>query len=159
VLALLIIYLLVLLNLTLVQFPQPGASMNLTPLATIAHDVRAGGWGLRMNVGGNLVAFLPLGIFLVWLQRGRATALGVGLASLGLSLTIEWLQYHSGQRVADIDDVLLNTLSGLLGFALAAGLDRLRAGWSVRQDRRGRAPLADGRRTQPPPAISQPRPI
>ncbi|MEO6809138.1 MAG: VanZ family protein [Isosphaeraceae bacterium] len=159
VLALLIVYLLVLLNLTLVQFPQPGASANLIPFATIARDVQAGGWGLRMNVGGNLVAFLPLGILLVWLQRGRATPFGVALASVGLSLTIESLQYLSGQRVADIDDVLLNTLSGVLGFALAVGLDRLRAGSAVRRGRQDGSSHSENCRTRTLATVSQARPI
>ncbi len=35
---------------------------------------------------------------------------------LGVSLLIEVLQGISGRRVADVDDVILNTLGGLMGY-------------------------------------------
>ncbi len=43
---------------------------------------------------------------------------------------IEVVQYTSGRRVADVDDLILNTLGGLLGYGVLA--------LSMRLMRRGR---------------------
>lgn len=117
-------YLLVLFALTLLLFPQPGARPNLTPFASIAHDLQAGGRGLLVNFLGNLVAFLPMGFLVPVLAGGWASARRVTLFSLGLSLAIEVLQYLSARRVADVDDILLNSLGGLLGYLAFLGLRR-----------------------------------
>ena len=46
---------------------------------------------------------------------GRPTAARVAAACLVVSLAIEALQYRSGHRVADVDDLILNVLGGWLG--------------------------------------------
>jgi glycopeptide antibiotics resistance protein len=122
---------LVLFDLTLVQFPHPGAPPNLVPFATIRHDLCAGGGELLVNGLGNLVAFMPLGFLLRALRGPWMTAGRVGLVGLMLSLLIESLQYRSGRRVADVDDLTLNTLGTLLGYGAYVGLARLRARLSL----------------------------
>lgn len=79
------------------------------------------------NVLGNLAVFLPMGFFVPILKGPWTSAFRVALVCMILSLAIETLQYDSGRRVADIDDVLLNTLGGILGYA---GFVGLRRGWS-----------------------------
>lgn len=71
-----------------------------------------------INVAGNVALFVPLGILLPLLSKrfdgfGRAV-----LCGLLCSLTIEVLQYRSGNRSADIDDVILNTLGAALGYVI-----------------------------------------
>jgi glycopeptide antibiotics resistance protein len=124
---LLALYLLLLLYLTLVfhagpRFPR-GRALELVPLRTTAHFLRAGGWEMVVNVVGNVAAFMPLGV-LVPLARGARTSVRrVVLTGAGLSLAIEAAQFASGRRVADVDDVLLNTAGTLLGYGvLALGL-------------------------------------
>jgi glycopeptide antibiotics resistance protein len=68
--------------------------------------------------------FLPMGFFVPILSRPWTSAFRVALVCMILSLAIETLQYDSGRRVADIDDVLLNTLGGVLGYAGFVGLRR-----------------------------------
>jgi len=72
-----------------------------------------------INVVGNVLAFLPLGLFTALLLRRRyygAFALAVTyLASLGAEL----LQYCLRVGSFDIDDVILNSVGGLLGILIA----------------------------------------
>ena len=111
-------YLLVLFGLTLGGFYQPHAPRNFVPFRTIAHDIRAGGPEFVVNFLGNLAVMLPMGWLVpIWLGR-RCSAVRVGLASFGLSVLIEVLQGLSRRRVADIDDVILNTVGGLVGYGL-----------------------------------------
>ncbi len=73
---------------------------------------------LARNVGGNIVAFLPLGLAVVGLLRHRGAwsalrwAVGIGFL---FSLTIEVLQLVVPLRVTDIDDLLFNTVGAFLG--------------------------------------------
>ena len=69
-----------------------------------------------VNFLGNLAAFVPMGWLLLGLLGRRRLALRVAGLSLVLSLIIEVLQGLSGRRVADVDDVILNTAGGLIGY-------------------------------------------
>lgn len=111
-------YLALLLDLTLVQGSSPGAPANLVPFRTIAHYLRVGGWGMVVNFWGNLAAFAPLGVFVPVLARRERSAWRVAWLGLMLSGAIETLQFLSGRRVADVDDVLLNVLGALIGFGV-----------------------------------------
>jgi glycopeptide antibiotics resistance protein len=42
----------------------------------------------------------------------------ITIASLGISLAIEVMQYIMAVGAADIDDLILNTLGGILGFLI-----------------------------------------
>lgn len=87
-------------------------------------DWSSGGWPFIINFVGNIVAFLPMGL-LPPLIRSRPTRLWQVLVfSFGLSLFIESCQFVSGRRVADIDDLILNTLGGYLGFVLSQRIKR-----------------------------------
>ena len=90
--------------------------LQLHPLRTTVVFLKVGGWPMLVNVVGNLGAFMPLGFLWPLLRRGRTGVWQVGLLAAALSLLIEALQYALGRRTADVDDVLLNTLGGLLGY-------------------------------------------
>ncbi len=108
-------HLALLIHLTLFRFGHPGAESNLFPFLTIRHDIRAGGDEFRINILGNLAAFAPIG-FLLPTALGRRGTMGrvVGIC-FALSLLIETLQWFSGRRVADVDDLILNTAGGWIG--------------------------------------------
>lgn len=65
----------------------------------------------------NVVLFLPLGfsIPLVWKRVDRAFTIGAMGFSFSLAIELSQLLNH---RATDIDDLILNTLGALLGFAL-----------------------------------------
>ncbi len=116
---LLIAYLIFLLDIALLRFPTDRPSVNLIPFRSMANDWHTGGWPFVVNFVGNIVAFVPLGL-LPPLVRKRPTALWqVALFSLAISLSIEGGQLVSGRRVTDVDDLILNTLGGALGYFLS----------------------------------------
>jgi glycopeptide antibiotics resistance protein len=69
-----------------------------------------------MNIGGNILGFVPLGFLLplVFFRRWRLT-MTVSAVFL-ISLLFESVQRYTGLGVFDVDDLLLNTLGGLLGY-------------------------------------------
>jgi glycopeptide antibiotics resistance protein len=111
-------YVLFILDLALLQFPSRNPQANFLPLHSIIADWRGGGRGFVVNFVGNLLAFMPIGLIPPLARPRRATAWHVALFCFGLSAFIEVGQYVSGRRVADVDDLLLNTIGGLLGYFL-----------------------------------------
>ena len=69
------------------------------------------------NLAGNVVLFIPFGLFipLLW-KRVRNVQMMVAVA-LGIPLFIEGTQYFIGRSV-DIDDVLLNAVAIVIGYVL-----------------------------------------
>lgn len=122
---LLVLYLATLADLTLFRFYQVNPGYNLVPGRTILHDLGVGGIEFLINTVGNVVATLPLGVLLpIVLPRRVASAARVAAATFGTSLLIELAQAHLGRRVADVDDLILNTLGGWLGYGLGVAFRR-----------------------------------
>lgn len=67
----------------------------------------------------NVAMFVPVGLLLPLASRHLNRFWRTAAACLGITLAIETLQYFIG-RSADIDDVLLNLLGGMLGYGLFA---------------------------------------
>jgi glycopeptide antibiotics resistance protein len=117
-LALLALYIAVLLALTMAPNPRPTMQLvNLIPFKSILAGIRRGGWLLNVNVIGNIVVFMPLGLLIPLLGRRLSAAGAVLWAGLLLSTSIEVLQWLFARRVADIDDVILNSTGALIGYA------------------------------------------
>jgi glycopeptide antibiotics resistance protein len=119
-----VMYLVVLFGLTLGGFYHAGAMRNLMPFRMMEHDIRKGGWEFLVNFVGNVVVMMPIGWILPFFLGRRCSTLKVAGASLALSGLIEILQGLSGRRVADVDDVILNTIGGLMCYALWVGTER-----------------------------------
>jgi len=70
------------------------------------------------NLWGNLLGFIPFGILfplaLPWFRQGLKTFAAVFFLSLGF----ETFQLYTGLGVFDVDDLLLNTVGGVLGYFL-----------------------------------------
>lgn len=126
IVAALLFYLLALTDLTLFEYPLNDPTPNLVPFRTILSDLSGAGPGLWTNFAANLILLTPLGILLPALNPRRIGWKSTALACLVVSLAIEVAQYLGGSRVADVDDVLLNVLSGQIGYAMfAAALELL----------------------------------
>ena len=78
-----------------------------------------------VNVFGNLVLFLPFGFLLPFIWIYFRTSKTCPIAILVTSTFLETMQLILGVGWFDIDDILLNTLGGLIGFALFTQLLRL----------------------------------
>jgi glycopeptide antibiotics resistance protein len=78
---------------------------------------RTGNWTLfRFNVIGNVCVFVPLGVFLPKLFERCRRLLSILVLSLELSLAIEVVQLVTKIGSFDVDDLLLNTTGGILGY-------------------------------------------
>ena len=69
----------------------------------------------------NVLAFVPLGILIctIWQEKSWRFKLGVIVVT---SVMLEVLQYILGVGASDITDVITNTLGGMIGLAIAAGM-------------------------------------
>ncbi len=129
VLLLFILYLLYLLYLTLFS-PFFGRgyfrrSVNFVPLRTVQQYMSGNLpiWIAIVNLLGNVAAFMPMGFLLPMVWK-KAAGLGKCLLiCAGVSFIIEAAQYVFGVGSADIDDLLLNTVGGLAGYAFYALAD------------------------------------
>jgi len=107
------------------------ASLSLVPLSGLTAAQRSGsGLDLALvNLLGNLVVFIPLGVGLAW--RSAAWSIWVLLGGMvALSLGVEAAQYLLGVgRASDVDDVLMNSIGGGLGLLIGSTCD---AGFPLR---------------------------
>lgn len=92
---------------------------NFIPLDTISNTIHNLTGNTLLNLAGNIALFLPYGMFLV-LQSGgkRITFMLVLIRSLGLSLLLECAQGLLSIGTFDVDDLILNTLGGVIGYAM-----------------------------------------
>lgn len=67
----------------------------------------------------NLMLFIPAGALFVWQEKGRNLLVKGFLVSLELSLFIEFVQLFGKIGIFDVDDLLFNTLGGMLGCLIA----------------------------------------
>ncbi|WP_048824939.1 VanZ family protein [Bacillus sp. B-jedd] len=67
---------------------------------------------------GNILAFLPFGFFLPFLfAKVKSTGLAAGWTFL-LSLTVEIAQFIFRVGAFDVDDLILNTIGGSIGYSI-----------------------------------------
>lgn len=133
---LLVIYLFLLIRLIVFKYPIPVlsgimdeweldnakagvATANLTLFKTIRMYIR---YYDRLNgfdnLFGNILAFMPLGMLIPLAFPGMERFFEILLHSFWLSLCIELFQLVSHFGAFDVDDILLNTLGGVLGFVI-----------------------------------------
>lgn len=92
---------------------------NFIPLKTISDTVLSPLRHEVINLVGNILAFMPYGIFIVILSKSKMISLiGVFIQSLGLSLLLECLQVFFSIGNFDVDDLILNTSGSLLGYGI-----------------------------------------
>ncbi len=122
---------------------QPGLihtrTINLTLFQEISRDWNSLSLhrpGTAIHLVGNVLAFIPLGIFIPVLTGNKLfSGLKVFLLSLLLSLGYEVTQLVTGMGIFDVDDLMLNTLGGLIGyivFTMAMGLKKVLVGGESR---------------------------
>ncbi|MFW6015568.1 MAG: VanZ family protein [bacterium] len=70
------------------------------------------------NLFGNVLAFIPLGFFLPLITRHYRKFFKVFFSSIFISLSVEILQLIYRVGIFDVDDIILNTFGGVLGYIL-----------------------------------------
>lgn len=104
--------------------PQDGYVYNLTPLKEIKRfmkyiwDNDALGRAARLNIFGNIIAFIPFGIYLPYTSESKLGFISTVLYTFSLSLTIELVQLITKVGSCDVDDIILNALGGVTGYIL-----------------------------------------
>ncbi|HTL08534.1 MAG TPA: VanZ family protein [Chitinophagaceae bacterium] len=79
------------------------------------HDIEK--WNFITDLVGNIVLFIPLPFFLSLIFNIKSTARLVLVCFL-ISLVVEVTQYVAGIGVADVDDIIFNTLGACMGAVL-----------------------------------------
>jgi glycopeptide antibiotics resistance protein len=113
--------------------PGSERSINLIPFASIAQYAFSHSPGTARvafaNVVGNILIFIPLGVYASWL-RPRAAAWLTTLKVASVSVAVEIIQGVFAVGASDIDDVILNCVGGLIGilaFRLLSAILRRRS--------------------------------
>ena len=73
------------------------------------------GWVSFANLFGNVLIFMPFGFFMPMASRYRSFFLTL-FYSFGLSLLVETFQLFTKVGSFDVDDLLLNTIGGVIGY-------------------------------------------
>ncbi|MBD8069621.1 VanZ family protein [Bacillus sp. PS06] len=111
---------------------------NFLPFETILINIRSiSGWHDFSNFVGNIAAFVPFGMFLVLLSKNkRMSFIRVLVGTLSFSLCLECLQVVFSVGIFDVDDLILNTFGGLLGYFAFKIYDKVKGNTSsIFQDR------------------------
>ncbi|MFS0784269.1 VanZ family protein [Bacillus sp. 1P06AnD] len=93
-------------------------SVNFVPFHMISQNILVDDgvqfkWA-DMNVWGNILMFVPAGIYIM--LHGKSLSVWRNLLHIiGLSITIEVIQFICARGATDIDDVILNAIGGFLG--------------------------------------------
>lgn len=110
-----------------------GQGINLLPLETVRCFWRYGSrQQLLVNLAGNVAVFVPLGLLPPALWQRLRRLWKATLLCCVCSCLIEFFQLFIGRSV-DVDDVILNTLGGVLGYLLFALL------WALFSRRKARS--------------------
>lgn len=79
-----------------------------------------------LNLFGNVAAFLPFGMILPIMGRRFRSFFFMTLLTFEFSLVIETIQLVCKVGSFDVDDLLLNTIGGMLGYLGFAVMNRIR---------------------------------
>ena len=123
-----VVYITLALSVTLFPIPfqetySSGYEYNFIPFKSIADSINSGLRPALTSVAGNVILTMPFG-FLITLLKGNKKFPNVLLWVVAFSLAIELAQFVIGTgigyryRNVDIDDLILNTIGGIIGYAI-----------------------------------------
>lgn len=99
---------------------EMGYRYNLRPFYEIRRGIEhidaVGYRYVMVNIAGNIVAFMPFGFLLPLVTERRMHTGKVLVSSFLLSLCAETIQLLSRTGAFDVDDLILNTVGGILGY-------------------------------------------
>ncbi|MFD1736315.1 VanZ family protein [Bacillus salitolerans] len=111
---------------------------NVIPFKSISdYIMHFNGFGWRLltdNFFGNIFAFVPFGFFIAYFIEKQFLKV-VGL-SFFFSFAIEVTQVLIRAGAFDVDDIVLNTTGGVIGFLIFSSISRLLTDWKVKHEYR-----------------------
>lgn len=104
------------------DFSQRAYQYNLIPFQEIKrfwiYRERVGYFASFLNLGGNVIGFLPFGFFLPVISYRFRNGWLTGILGFSLSLLVETVQLVCKVGCFDVDDLMLNTLGAVLGYVI-----------------------------------------
>ncbi len=104
------------------RVPSDTYRYNLKPFTEIKRYINysreIGSFNVIINLFGNVACFMPFGFVLPVLSNRQRNIFKVTFLSFFCSVMIELIQLVSKLGSCDVDDVILNTLGGLLGYIM-----------------------------------------
>lgn len=104
------------------RVPSDTYHYNLKPFTEIKRYINysreIGSFNVILNLIGNVVCFMPFGFVLPILSNRQRNMFKVTFLSLLCSIIIELVQLVSKLGSCDVDDIILNTMGGLLGYVM-----------------------------------------
>ena len=97
-------------------------SVNLVPFSTVSEYLGYlfdGGYMVRqaiINLGGNVIMFIPLGVFLPLLWEKMRRFPSHILTTAGIITAVELIQLLTLRGTLDIDDLILNVVGSAIGY-------------------------------------------
>ncbi|ALC90449.1 hypothetical protein AM500_12125 [Bacillus sp. FJAT-18017] len=105
---------------------------NLIPFTTIGrYFSNYHGMSATDQLAGNILAFVPFGIFTTLLFGKWVDPLRVAALSFSLSMLAELAQFTFRVGAFDVDDLILNTLGGILGCLIAKMVSHRKRGQTL----------------------------
>ncbi|MCH5272621.1 MAG: VanZ family protein [Lachnospiraceae bacterium] len=99
---------------------EMGYRYNLKPFLEIMRGIKyidkVGRDYVLVNIGGNIAAFMPFGFLLPLVSERKQTMLKALLKTFLLSFSAEVIQLITRTGAFDVDDLILNTIGGILGY-------------------------------------------
>lgn len=86
----------------------------------IVYRQQLGMFAVTANLLGNVLIFLPFGMLVPFLTKRFKKFWSVVLLTFELSVLVELVQLVTKVGSCDVDDILLNTIGGMLGFVCYA---------------------------------------
>lgn len=103
---------------------------NLVPFLEIRrfwkHREILGAEAVLTNLAGNVLAFLPFGSMLPVISRKARSIFRITLFSFEFSFFVECTQLITKVGTFDVDDLMLNTLGGVIGYLMFVMCNRMR---------------------------------
>lgn len=120
------------------RVPRDTYQYNLQPFAEIKRYLnyagRVGTVLVLLNLVGNIICFMPYGFVIPVLSVRCRSFFKILLLSFLASLTVESIQLVSKLGSFDVDDIMLNTLGGVLGYLLFRICNAILHVWNRKQD-------------------------
>ena len=101
----------------------------------ITYREQIGTFSVFANLFGNILIFVPYGFFISLASRSRGFFKTL-FCSMGLSLGVEIVQLFTRVGSFDVDDILLNTVGGVLGYIIFAICNQIRRKHYVRKKKK-----------------------
>lgn len=96
-----------------------GSGINLVPFRTIGAYVSDLSFGVAfINIMGNIIPFIPMGFLLPMAFSSQRKIMKTMITCFLIILSIEVIQLMSFLGSFDVDDIILNLISCLIGYLL-----------------------------------------